>query len=656
MIERIKEGEKKHKFNYGILLLIIISIILIVLIILILILFYLYPFDLIKKPGFNQSKEISSSYLSTDLNNLYLKIETENISTIINNSMVKVMMKNNNGTIYYYNINKTTSQLILDEVSIPKNKKIFSFLSKQEDYKYNIKISLSEINGLVSFNEISQIKIFFEANTTLPVIASEIVNQTKNETKHINKTVTKKKITPSPSSSESSSTTNRNTNDQDTTTSCTTTTAWQNQNQFQCISEAREQKQARIVCPSGNSENRWISSSCDEGYRCYDGLGFPGEKCINNSLYCMDSDNGVNNTINGFLNISNNIYNDSCFENKTLTEYYCLYNGTNFIADNQTSNCTFSCLDGACVVCSDIDNDGYSSDGGNCREIDCNDNNANINPGKAEVCENAIDENCDNVIICINLNQSLIAYYKFNDSLDDNSALDETGLYSASCINCPIYNKTFGLNNSGSYEFNGNSNSLVIPSVILNNVSYSLSLWIYPKTTSTDSMIIYSNAGSFTKGFLSIWFDGNRNSLNIYNNYGLDYQTPIDSIAPNEWANIIFIYDYTNIQAKLYINGVLKTTIVNFQQAPQPLLLIIGAKINQKYFKGNMAEFRVYNRTLTSDEVAYLSNEFIGGLPSLSLFDIEIDDTIIFYGIVLLIILVIIFLIFYILMRLYRKE
>ena len=64
-------------------------------------------------------------------------------------------------------------------------------------------------------------------------------------------------------------------------------------------------------------------------------------------------------------------------------------------------------------------------------------------------------------------------------------------------------------------------------------------------------------------------------------------------------------------------------------------------------------EFRVYNRTVSNDEVSYLSNKSIQTQPSLSLFNIEVDNIIIFYCIVLLIILAIVFLIFYILARLY---
>ncbi len=67
--------------------------------------------------------------------------------------------------------------------------------------------------------------------------------------------------------------------------------------------------------------------------------------------------------------------------------------------DNDCDNLTDSSDSGCASLCVDADGDGYGSNGDpscpNGSEIDCNDNNMNINPGAAEVCGNAIDENCD---------------------------------------------------------------------------------------------------------------------------------------------------------------------------------------------------------------------------------------------------------------------
>jgi len=50
--------------------------------------------------------------------------------------------------------------------------------------------------------------------------------------------------------------------------------------------------------------------------------------------------------------------------------------------------------------CTDIDGDGFSIEGGTCGAVDCDDNNAAIHPNAAEVCDDIVDNDCDNNADC----------------------------------------------------------------------------------------------------------------------------------------------------------------------------------------------------------------------------------------------------------------
>ncbi|MEJ2406264.1 MAG: putative metal-binding motif-containing protein, partial [Candidatus Thiodiazotropha sp.] len=67
-------------------------------------------------------------------------------------------------------------------------------------------------------------------------------------------------------------------------------------------------------------------------------------------------------------------------------------NGLTDAADPNAVGCAVT------TVCTDVDGDGYSTDGGSCGPLDCNDNDYAVHPGANEVCGDGIDNNCNGTI------------------------------------------------------------------------------------------------------------------------------------------------------------------------------------------------------------------------------------------------------------------
>jgi hypothetical protein len=569
--------------------------------------------------------DIESVSIDELSNSLFIRLIDNNDTD--SDNKVRFILIAINGTIYIKDTNRTFNELILSEVNIPEKKNIFGFLSSKETIPYHYFISLDEISGLNSFDEIVKINLsFYSLRPAGNNGASLNINITGNRTS----------VAPSQSSSSSTSSSNPTTITTTPVNNCTDS-PWQNHSYFCNPNGAREMLRTRTICTSGNTEERNFSVPCNEGYRCYEGIGYPSEKCINSSLYCIDSDFGINSSVNGTVNASGNIKNDICINQKNLTEYYCLYSSGNFIIENNTITCEYACDTDKCIFCSDIDKDGYSTDNGTCGEFDCNDNNLSIRPNATEICGNDVDENCDGYAMgCMDLERGLVAYYRFNDG-SSSLIIDETSSNNIICSSddCPSFNGSGGLNGSGTYQFDGIDDYLTFPK-ILNNISYSISFWIKP-TTAKVSTIIYSDSGGEENTSLYLYYNAlpNNKQIEVSNNYGLDntlLKTGKNSIIPSIWSNIIFIYDAEKNLSELYYNGTKTGEDSIFLNNPEQTRIVIGTylgNINDYYYNGNIDELRVYNRTLTGIEISNLSylnmtipiTTPVAELPSIGFFD-----------------------------------
>lgn len=188
-----------------------------------------------------------------------------------------------------------------------------------------------------------------------------------------------------------------------------------------------------MVCDDGEyepEEECGILETCDAGRgECVLDLpsepGAPGEEGEEELWRCDDSDvtdqypDGVNyyqqGTVDGYLPLEerDTSKTDYCIgitlggPEDWLLEYYCYQDLT--LGDYITTasyECPHSCSNGACIEekepteCTDEDNDGYVAKGTDFSQcsatgLDCDDMDPDVNPGATEICDDAIDNDCD---------------------------------------------------------------------------------------------------------------------------------------------------------------------------------------------------------------------------------------------------------------------
>lgn len=72
---------------------------------------------------------------------------------------------------------------------------------------------------------------------------------------------------------------------------------------------------------------------------------------------------------------------------------------TEICTDSVDNNCNGTVNENCGTpTCTDNDGDGYATQGGTCGPVDCNDNNAAIKPGATEICTDSLDNNCNGTV------------------------------------------------------------------------------------------------------------------------------------------------------------------------------------------------------------------------------------------------------------------
>lgn len=76
------------------------------------------------------------------------------------------------------------------------------------------------------------------------------------------------------------------------------------------------------------------------------------------------------------------------------------------------------------ATCTDADGDGFAAEGGNCGQMDCNDNDPAIHPGASESCTDGVDNNCNNLVDAADPNAAGCPVVNCTDADGDGYAIE----------------------------------------------------------------------------------------------------------------------------------------------------------------------------------------------------------------------------------------
>lgn len=188
----------------------------------------------------------------------------------------------------------------------------------------------------------------------------------------------------------------------------------------------------------------------------------------------------------------------------------------------------------------------------------------------------------------------------------DNTWYDLSGNFNNGSL---VNNFNYNISNANSFVFNGVNNFVNLNNTYPNTNELSFETWIYTTALSNGSYYTLISHDGSTTGALSFYFLGNSLQFGINgigtNNFTYTFNT-------NQWYQLSVVYSKSGDFIKFFVNGTLtdqialgsnSTTIVS-----QPFK--IGSKAGtSRFFKGDMALFKIYTRALTPLEVTAQFNE-----------------------------------------------
>lgn len=209
----------------------------------------------------------------------------------------------------------------------------------------------------------------------------------------------------------------------------------------------------------------------------------------------------------------------------------------------------------------------------------------------------------------------LVGWWPFNGNANDESGNGNNGTVNGAALTADRNG-----NANKAYSFNGTNNYINVNSSISLNTynmnALSISGWFKANTSLSGFIIRLGNPDATTGGIgyeVFNYNNGNNNLLYVQN-WWMN-QSPIYSestpISLNQWYFFSITFDFLNNISSFYVNGSLISTSTAVLHKSNNPILNIGRNTNGgsgNYFNGLIDDIGIWNRALTSQEIAVLYN------------------------------------------------
>jgi len=201
------------------------------------------------------------------------------------------------------------------------------------------------------------------------------------------------------------------------------------------------------------------------------------------------------------------------------------------------------------------------------------------------------------------LTNGLVAYYPFNGNANDASGNGHNGAVHGVTLTAD----RFG-NPTNAFSFNGSS-WIDIGNVASRYDILTLSAWVYTtdaNTTSDGKGIVSKPRNDYSGGLALAWYAGTFDAE--FNNGAVNLAVFSPTQTTGSWHQAMAVTSVTNVS--LYVDGQLSAT-THFASNPitSSVSMFIGksfASGELRFFTGTIDDVRIYNRALSSNEVAQL--------------------------------------------------